>query len=151
MKTTLTIAILCYLQMLSLSYGEERKEDIKKASIKHLIGGWKSAKFEGKDADPYSEVIKHVEMKIQKDGNVEITVTYKKDALIQFKGNPKMTPDGKVLSKGKIWIKGKELKISMSDAEDDISTVSFRNGNLLTKSDDEDVTILFKRIPEKNK
>lgn len=152
MKTIPIIAIFFFIQLFSSSYGEEGKENPQPTindSIKNLIGSWQSVKFEGEDVGPYKEVIEQVGIDFQKGGKFKLITTYKKGALIQFKGNPKMTADGKVISVGKILIEDKAIKIRLSDDEDDISTLLFRNGNLLMKGDGEDAVIVFKRVTEK--
>ena len=152
MKTIPIIAIFFFIQLFSSSYGEEGKENPQPTindSIKNLIGSWQGVKFEGEDVGSYKAVIEQVRIDFQKGGKCKFITTYKKDVLIKFKGNSQMTADGKVISVGKISIEDKAIKIRLSDYEDDVSTLLFRNGNLLIKDDDEDAVIVFKRVTEK--
>ena len=149
MKLILILTTLCSLTFSSCSFGGEDDkiaQIIPEASLLKIVGSWEVINFEGEDVDDYKEVIERVVIKFEKNGSFTMTVTYKKNALIQFQGIQEMSPDGRVVSTGNLVMKEKAIKMIVKGYEDDASTISFRNGNLITKDDDEDASFVYKRI-----
>lgn len=155
MKLIPILTTLCILISPSCSFGVEHNKITKitpEASLLKIAGTWEVINIEGKDAKSYKDVIEKMVVKFEAKGRFTMTVTYKKNAIVQFQGVPNMSPDGKVVTTGQLVMKDKVIKMIAKGYEDEPSTVLFRKGNLISIDEGEDANFVFRKTPtEKDK
>lgn len=116
-------------------------------TVAELRGHWVFAGFEGRDAADYDDVLDTLRIEF-KDAAYVMVAHYKADVLIQFRSNPNMSPEGEVITTGRLVVDGDLIRLLPSEDEDDSATLFFHNGVLSAISDIHEVTLLLRRADE---